>query len=186
MLVFQGFFLFNGDFRNFFVDIKNRLSNNQNSRIDSVLPTHNPPNEVFDHLNCSSRRVVTIGLLKDSTVTRAVVRFELTLPVGNVQLVHRSLSLTTVAGVRSMSSKFALVPDFDEMDEGSIGDYDEFFDEEFDYSAEGVVPSHPTDAKPGSDDKVLMLAARYAAGLPLWHNSDRYDHGPGKAEDDEL
>jgi hypothetical protein len=85
-----------------------------------------------------------------------------------------------------MSSKFALLPDFDEMDEGSVGDYDEFFDEEFDYSAEGVVPSDPTDAKPGSDDKVLMLAARYAAGLPLWHTSDRYDHGPGKAEDDEL
>lgn len=85
-----------------------------------------------------------------------------------------------------MSSKFELVPDFDEMDEGSIGDYDEFFDEEFDYDAAGVVPSDPTDAKPGSDDKVLMLAARYAAGLPLWHNSDRYDHGPGEVVDDEL
>jgi hypothetical protein len=86
-----------------------------------------------------------------------------------------------------MSSKFALVPDFDEMEEGSIGDYEEFFDEGFDYSAAGVVPSGPTDAKPGSDDKVLMLAARYAAGLPLWHNSDRYDHGPGEADvDDEL
>jgi hypothetical protein len=25
----------------------------------------------------------------------------------------------------------------------------------------------------------MMLAARYAAGLPLWHNDDCYDHGPG-------
>ena len=65
-----------------------------------------------------------------------------------------------------------------------VSDFDEseFIDEEvtgetFDIS--GVDPELPTDAKPGSDDKVLMLAARYAAGLPLWHNSDCYDHGPG-------
>ncbi len=25
----------------------------------------------------------------------------------------------------------------------------------------------------------MMLAARYAAGLPLWHHDDCYDHGPG-------
>jgi len=25
----------------------------------------------------------------------------------------------------------------------------------------------------------MPLAARYAAGLPLWHNDDCYDHGPG-------
>ena len=41
-------------------------------------------------------------------------------------------------------------------------------------------PYHPTEAKPGSEDKVQMLAARYAAGLPLWHDSDCYDHGPTK------
>ena len=33
--------------------------------------------------------------------------------------------------------------------------------------------------RPGSEEKVTMLAARYAAGLPLWHNDDCYDHGPG-------
>lgn len=43
----------------------------------------------------------------------------------------------------------------------------------------GVNPSEPTGAKPGSEEKVTMLAARYAAGLPLWHNDDCYDHGPG-------
>jgi len=65
-------------------------------------------------------------------------------------------------------------------------------------SFEGVDPLAPTSAKPGSDEKVKMLAARYAAGVPLWHNSDCYDHGPadlafasqaldGEAlEDDEL
>ncbi|MFQ5731295.1 MAG: hypothetical protein ACE5KM_04990 [Planctomycetaceae bacterium] len=82
-----------------------------------------------------------------------------------------------------MSSKFEIVADFDEMDTGSIGSYDEFFTEEFDFEA-GCDPNVGTDAKPGSDDKVVMLAARYAAGLPLWHNSDRYDHGPGDVEPD--
>lgn len=81
-----------------------------------------------------------------------------------------------------MASRIAT--DFDEMDTGSIGAYDEYFeiegDEEFD-----VDPQTPTDAKPGSDDKVVMLAARYSAGLPLWHDSDRYDHGPGQVEDDD-
>lgn len=36
----------------------------------------------------------------------------------------------------------------------------------------------PTEAKPGSEDKVRMLTARYAAGVPLWHGEDCYDHGP--------
>ena len=43
-------------------------------------------------------------------------------------------------------------------------------------------PFFPTDAKPGSEDKVRMLSARYAAGLPLWHDADCYDHGPGDLE----
>jgi hypothetical protein len=45
-------------------------------------------------------------------------------------------------------------------------------------SFEGVDPLTPTPAKPGSDEKVKMLAARYAAGVPLWHDEDCYDHGP--------
>jgi hypothetical protein len=45
-------------------------------------------------------------------------------------------------------------------------------------SFEGIDPLAPTLAKPGSDEKVRMLAARYAAGVPLWHDSDCYDHGP--------
>ena len=39
-------------------------------------------------------------------------------------------------------------------------------------------PLTPTVAKPGSEEKVRMLAARYAAGVSLWHNEDCYDHGP--------
>jgi len=42
----------------------------------------------------------------------------------------------------------------------------------------GIDPICPTPAKPGSGKKVLVLAARYAAGLPLWHDDDCYDHGP--------
>lgn len=49
--------------------------------------------------------------------------------------------------------------------------------EEWDYS--DLNPIMATHAKPGSEDKVRMLSARYAAGVPLWHDSDCYDHGPG-------
>lgn len=52
--------------------------------------------------------------------------------------------------------------------------------EEFDFT--GYDPLTPTEAKPGSEDKVKMLAARYSAGVPLWHDSDCYDHGPGTAD----
>ncbi|GIX04569.1 MAG: hypothetical protein KatS3mg114_0438 [Planctomycetaceae bacterium] len=52
--------------------------------------------------------------------------------------------------------------------------------EDIDFAALGIDPTQPTSAKPGSEEKVLMLAARYAAGLPLWHEKDCYDHGPGE------
>lgn len=51
--------------------------------------------------------------------------------------------------------------------------------DELDFEALGIDPAGPTAAKPGSPEKVLMLAARYAAGVPLWHDKDCYDHGPG-------
>jgi hypothetical protein len=50
-----------------------------------------------------------------------------------------------------------------------------------DFDSMGINPLDPTQAKPGSEDKVLMLSARYAAGLPLWHGNDRYDHAPGQS-----
>ena len=55
---------------------------------------------------------------------------------------------------------------------------------EIDFEALGIKPSEPTEAKPGSEEKVCTLAARYAAGLPLWHNGDCVDHGPETAEED--
>lgn len=57
-------------------------------------------------------------------------------------------------------------------------EYFDDFDIE-DFVALGIDPLRPTAAKPGSEEKVVMLAARYAAGLPLWHGDDCYDHGPG-------
>lgn len=57
-----------------------------------------------------------------------------------------------------------------------LSDLDAGFEEEL--RSLGVDPSAPTAAKPGTEEKVMMLAARYAAGLPLWHNDDCYDHGP--------
>jgi hypothetical protein len=76
--------------------------------------------------------------------------------------------------------------DLDDLYDGQaayIMDYDGDFEGE-------TAPSHlnpftPTEAKPGSEDKVQMLAARYAAGLPLWHDSDCYDHGPDAHEQDD-
>lgn len=82
------------------------------------------------------------------------------------------MSLTSVAG-----------PEI-EAENGIQGYIDEFdlpFEEE-DFEAIGVNPIQPTGARPGSEEKVTMLAARYAAGLPLWHNSDCYDHGPGEVD----
>ena len=74
----------------------------------------------------------------------------------------------------------------DEFDLGVDVLGDESFDEdgemaEFateDFAALGIDPYRPTRSKPGSEAKVLMLSARYAAGLPLWHNEDCYAHGP--------
>ncbi len=84
--------------------------------------------------------------------------------------------------------------DLDEVDTDSQLDLvsvDDEFDSEFDegemsfedidFEALGIDPGAPTLAKPGSEEKVLMLAARYAAGVPLWHDRDCYDHGPGEA-----
>lgn len=51
-----------------------------------------------------------------------------------------------------------------------------------DFVAMGINPLKPTEARPGTEEKVLMLSARYAAGVPLWHDSDCYDHGPRESE----
>jgi hypothetical protein len=88
----------------------------------------------------------------------------------------------------------AFTPPIDELDdlfEGQaayIMNYGNGFDD--DEESDLMNPFTSTEAKPGSDDKVQMLAARYAAGLPLWHNSDCYDHGPdaqdSEDEEDEM
>lgn len=54
---------------------------------------------------------------------------------------------------------------------------------EIDFASLGIDPAVPTGAKPGSEAKVITLAARYAAGLPLWHDEDCVDHGPGMQDD---
>ena len=66
--------------------------------------------------------------------------------------------------------------ELDHLDDANLDEPFEFED----FSAMGIDPIKPTAARPGSEQKVLMLSARYAAGLPLWHNQDCYDHGPGE------
>jgi len=84
-----------------------------------------------------------------------------------------------------MEFSFDVNPDIDiaigsELAFEDAGELEEFV-EEFDFS--NVDPLNPTGAKPGSEDKVRMLAARYAAGVPLWHDEDCYDHGPAEVLD---
>lgn len=38
--------------------------------------------------------------------------------------------------------------------------------------ANGIDPIRPIVARPGSEEKILVLSARYSAGLPLWHDRD--------------
>ena len=66
------------------------------------------------------------------------------------------------------------------LEEVDFGDVGEGVFDETEFLAMGVNPGVPTEAKPGSEDKVLVLAARYAAGLPLWHGDDCYDHAPDR------
>src|SRR5579864_5324685 len=71
--------------------------------------------------------------------------------------------------------------DAEQKDEGAYeeeGSEEVMYYTEAEFRARGVDPLRPTAAKPGSEAKVLMLAARYAAGLPLWHDKDCYDHAP--------
>jgi hypothetical protein len=39
-----------------------------------------------------------------------------------------------------------------------------------------VNPRLATTGAPGSEEKIVVLTARYAAGLPLWHDDDRLSH----------
>jgi len=82
-----------------------------------------------------------------------------------------------------MSSVHELDDELMESSAFEVEESDEYVDD-YDleaYLSRGIDPMLPTAAKPGSEEKVLMLSARYAAGIPLWHNADCYDHGPGLA-----
>ncbi len=74
-------------------------------------------------------------------------------------------------------SEIELEAPVQELDDEYGSDGPDFYTDE-DFVAHGVDPLAPTKSKPGSEGKVLTLAARYAAGLPLWNQDDCYDHGP--------
>lgn len=59
-----------------------------------------------------------------------------------------------------------------------IAEYHRSYENENEAERLGIIPDSATGAKPGSKEKVMKLAARYAAGLPLWNNEDCYDHAP--------
>ena len=72
--------------------------------------------------------------------------------------------------------KAALKLDDDVSEDDAPEDNDEVDDDDVEFL--GFSPSEPTKAKPGSEEKVLMLAARYRAGVGnLWHPDDEDDQG---------
>lgn len=77
--------------------------------------------------------------------------------------------------VDDTDSNFVDELDYDLDDTGATLDFEEF-------KAMGINPTKSTSARPGTEEKVIMLSARYAAGLPLWHDRDCYDHGPDERE----
>lgn len=94
--------------------------------------------------------------------------------------VMRQESITSREAVRKMSvarRKNSIYDDevFEDRDRtGEADDYGEYLTYE-EYLAMGIDAHRPTRARPGSDEKVLMISARYAAGVPLWHDDDLYD-----------
>ena len=65
--------------------------------------------------------------------------------------------------------------------------YDDSPFEPADVGEYGADPREATVACPGSEEKVQVLAARYALGLPLWHDNDCGDHADralGRLADD--
>jgi hypothetical protein len=99
---------------------------------------------------------------------------------------HAEFFWVHLIGVSGMAFEFEVSPNAESavaIDEADfIGGFASFY-EDAHFESMGISPHDSTGAKPGSTDKVTMLAARYAAGLPLWHDSDCYDHGPGTDEE---
>ncbi|UPA22553.1 hypothetical protein K8942_05925 [Candidatus Peribacteria bacterium] len=70
--------------------------------------------------------------------------------------------------------------DADVLDEDDFDEVGELIAyEPEDFAALGIDPRNPTRAKPGSETKILTLAARYQSGLPLWHDEDNKTHAVG-------
>lgn len=53
----------------------------------------------------------------------------------------------------------------------------------FEPSADAVgPPPNATDAMPGTEEKLVVLAQRLACGLPLWHPQDRQSYNDADRE----
>jgi hypothetical protein len=50
------------------------------------------------------------------------------------------------------------------------------------FFAAGLDPTQSTAARPGTEEKVLMLSARYAAGVALWNSRDCRDNDVKECE----
>lgn len=123
-----------------------------------------------------ANRFQMLKVRADSTVPRRFERYRAHTKMCGVRIWFIQVSLER--GEQVMEFSFEVNPDLDIAigTELSFDDQDVDFVDTIDISE--IDPLDSTAAKPGSEDKVRMLAARYAAGVPLWHDSDCYDHGP--------
>lgn len=97
---------------------------------------------------------------------------------------HRSITPSEYAVAPARLAPYTHTPtgdylpddDDDEDSDGPVDDYDD--DDTDDGDTENAVRSHrlpapsPTAERPGSDEKVAVLADRYHRGVDLWHNED--------------
>ncbi len=136
-------------------------------------------------------------ILRDTIVARVCVHCTAKGIILKKKSQGRSSDPKTVEQIVPVASDTGGVPDFsplssDDSDaDGLHSDalQDNEDDELVEYDDDellGIDPSSPAKAIPGSEAKVLMLAARYAAGQPLWHAGDYRQHGPTADREKEM
>ncbi len=98
-----------------------------------------------------------------------------------IAIVHRVMkSIERHASVRTPDESASVQPDDaalhsdGDITDGAADDYAESDPEADlqDLTKKGVDPSKPSKAKPGSEERILHIAACYAAGKPLWKPGD--------------
>lgn len=156
-------------------------------------------------INQRSKKVAGVSSIVESTASLVVLTLDSSVPVGiSVDSGAGALPDSVETQMDPAREQLALLVMQTDMDRDEVSYTDPFISEEvdetideeeedplvdegneafdeIDFETLGIDPFGPTTAKPGSEEKVLMLAARYASGAPLWHDEDAEDQGPGNS-----